>query len=56
MGAFSPFTGLWNQTDNLLLHFPCYQTKENFPVSIQAIGRFGDEDCLLRLAKIFCRI
>lgn len=51
MGAFSPFTALWNQTGQPALTYPVTKTANGFPLSAQFITKFGDEVTLLQIAQ-----
>ncbi|HCP01712.1 MAG TPA: hypothetical protein DIT35_09485 [Rhodospirillaceae bacterium] len=50
VAAFSPFTVWFNLTGQPAISLPVGTTEEGFPVSIQAVGRFGDEATLFRLS------
>lgn len=47
---FGPFTSVWNMTGQPAMNVPLHWTKENIPIGVQFIGRFGDEELLLQLA------
>lgn len=48
--TFSPFTVWFNITGQPAIVLPIGTTVEGFPLSVQLVGRFGDEATLLRLA------
>lgn len=48
--AFSPFTVWFNITGQPAIVLPLGRTADGFPLSVQLVGRFGDEASLLRLA------
>ena len=49
-GKFAPLTAVCNMTGQPAMSVPLYWNKENLPVGVQFIGRFGDEATLFRLA------
>lgn len=48
--AYSPFTGLYNQTGAPAMSLPLGWSDEGLPIGIMAAGRYGEEALLLRLA------
>lgn len=48
--AYSPFAGIFNITGQPGAAIPWAQTKDQRPLGVQIVGRFGDEGALLRLA------
>jgi amidase len=47
---YVPFTAMQNATGQPAINLPLYWNKENLPIGVQFVGRFGDEEGLLRLA------
>ncbi|MBN9569417.1 MAG: amidase [Alphaproteobacteria bacterium] len=47
---YVPFTAMQNATGQPAINIPLYWNKEGLPVGTQFVGRFGDEETLLRLA------
>jgi amidase len=47
---YVPFTAMQNATGQPAINLPLYWNKEGLPVGVQFVGRFGDEEGLLRLA------
>jgi amidase len=47
---YVPFTAMQNATGEPAINLPLYWNKENLPIGVQFVGRFGDEEGLLRLA------
>jgi amidase len=45
-----PFTAMQNATGQPAINLPLYWNKENLPIGVQFVGRFGDEETLLKLA------
>jgi amidase len=50
MAVYVPFTGLQNMTGQPAINVPLHWTPEGLPVGVQFVGRFGDDDIILRLA------
>ena len=48
--GFAPYTALLNATGQPAMSVPLYWNKENLPIGMQFIGKYGDEAGLLRLA------
>jgi len=48
--VFPPFLAAFNVTGQPAMSLPLYQSEENLPIGIQAVGQFGREDILLQLA------
>ena len=48
--AYSPFTGLYNQTGAPAMSVPLGWSDEGLPIGIMLAGRYGEEALLLRLA------
>lgn len=49
--TFSPFTVWFNITGQPAVVLPLGQTADGFPLSVQLVGRYGDEATLFRLAS-----
>jgi amidase len=49
--TFSPFTVWFNITGQPAIVLPLGQTADAFPLSVQLVGRYGDEATLFRLAS-----
>src|SRR6201996_8981427 len=47
---YVPFTAMQNATGQPAINLPLYWNKENLPIGVQFVGRFGDEENLLKLA------
>jgi amidase len=47
---YVPFTAMQNATGQPAINLPLYWNKENLPIGVQFVGRFGDEETLLKLA------
>jgi amidase len=47
---YVPFTAMQNATGQPAINLPLYWNKDNLPIGVQFVGRFGDEEGLLRLA------
>jgi amidase len=47
---YVPFTAMQNATGQPAVNLPLYWNKDNLPIGVQFVGRFGDEEGLLRLA------
>ncbi|HWA31497.1 MAG TPA: amidase family protein, partial [Rhizomicrobium sp.] len=47
---YVPFTAMQNATGQPAMNLPLYWNKENLPIGVQFVGRFGDEETLLKLA------
>lgn len=47
---FVPFTPLCNATGQPAMSVPLFWSKQNLPIGIQFVGRYGDEATLFRLA------
>ncbi len=47
---FAPFTGIQNSTGQPAISLPLYWNAGGLPIGVHFIGRFGDEETLLRLA------
>ncbi|HEY8948833.1 MAG TPA: amidase family protein [Rhizomicrobium sp.] len=47
---YVPFTAMQNATGQPAINLPLYWNKENLPIGVQFVGRFGDEEGLLKLA------
>ncbi len=47
---FVPFTPVFNCTGQPAMSVPLFWTRENLPVGVHFVGRFGDEATLFRLA------
>ncbi|MEZ5696312.1 MAG: amidase family protein [Sphingomonadaceae bacterium] len=50
VGAYVPFTGLFNATGQPSMSVPLGMSKGNLPIGSMFTGRYGDEATLLRLA------
>jgi amidase len=50
MGRVYPFTGVWNYTGQPAAAIPAGFTADGLPLSVQLVGRPGDEETLLSLA------
>jgi amidase len=50
LGAFIPFTPVFNGTGQPAASLPLHWTADGLPVGVQIVGRFGDEATLLRIA------
>ena len=50
MGRVYPFTGVWNYTGQPAAAVPAGFTADGLPLSVQLVGRPGDEETLLSLA------
>ncbi len=49
--TFAPFSSVWNATGQPAIVLPFSKTKAGLPMSVQFVGRFGEEASLLQLAK-----
>jgi amidase len=47
---YVPFTALQNATGQPAINVPLYWNKDDLPVGVQFVGRFGGEETLLQLA------
>lgn len=47
---YVPFTAMQNATGQPAVNLPLYWNKENLPIGVQFVGRFGGEEGLLKLA------
>lgn len=47
---YVPFTAMQNATGQPAINLPLYWNKDNLPIGVQFVGRFGDEETLLKLA------
>jgi amidase len=47
---YVPFTALQNITGQPAINMPLYWNRDDLPVGVQFVGRFGDEETLLKLA------
>ncbi|HSM94868.1 MAG TPA: amidase family protein [Rhizomicrobium sp.] len=47
---YVPFTAMQNATGQPAINLPLYWNKDNLPIGVQFVGRFGDEEGLLKLA------
>jgi amidase len=47
---YLPFTPLQNMTGQPAINLPLFWNKQGLPIGTQFVGRFGDEETLLRLA------
>jgi len=47
---YVPFTAMQNATGQPAINLPLYWNKDSLPIGVQFVGRFGDEEGLLRLA------
>jgi len=47
---FIPYTPLFNATGQPAMSLPLWWNAQNLPIGVQAVGRFGDESTLFRLA------
>ncbi|HEX3809444.1 MAG TPA: amidase family protein [Rhizomicrobium sp.] len=47
---YVPFTAMQNATGQPAINLPLYWNKEGLPIGVQFVGRFGDEETLLKLA------
>jgi Asp-tRNA(Asn)/Glu-tRNA(Gln) amidotransferase A subunit family amidase len=50
VGAFTPFTGLQNQTGQPSMSVPLAMSKSGLPIGVMFSARYGDEATLFRLA------
>ncbi len=50
IGAFSPFTAMYNLTGQPSMSVPLHWTNDDLPVGAMFTGRYGEEHTLLRLA------
>ena len=48
---YVPFTQLANLTGTPAMSVPLYWTADNLPLGVQFVGRFGEEERLLQLAR-----
>jgi amidase len=49
--AFSPFTEVFNLTGQPAISIPVGIMENNLPIGMQIVGKFGDEETVLRLAS-----
>ncbi|CAM3035519.1 amidase [Pseudomonas plecoglossicida] len=49
--AFSPFTEVFNLTGQPAISVPIGIMQDGLPIGLQLVGRFGDEETILRLAS-----
>ena len=47
---YVPFTAMQNATGQPAINLPLTWNKEGLPIGVQFVGRFGDDEGLLRLA------
>ena len=47
---YVPFTAMQNVTGQPAINVPLYWNDEHLPIGVQFVGRFGDEETLLKLA------
>ncbi|MBI3677529.1 MAG: amidase [Proteobacteria bacterium] len=47
---YVPFTAMQNATGQPAINVPLHWNKDNLPIGVQFVGRFGDEETLLKLA------
>jgi amidase len=47
---YVPFTAMQNVTGQPAINVPLHWNKDGLPIGVQIVGRFGDEETLLRLA------
>lgn len=48
--AYVPFTAMQNATGQPAINLPLHWNGDGLPIGVQFVGRFGDEETLLRLA------
>ena len=49
--AFSPFTEIFNLTGQPAISVPIGVMRDGLPIGLQLVGKFGDEETILRLAS-----
>ncbi len=47
---YVPFTAMQNVTGQPAINLPLHWNKDDLPIGVQFVGRFGDEETLLQLA------
>ena len=47
---YVPFTAMQNATGQPAINLPLYWNAQGLPIGTQFVGRFGDEETLLKLA------
>ncbi|HEY5339354.1 MAG TPA: amidase family protein, partial [Rhizomicrobium sp.] len=47
---YVPFTAMQNATGQPAINLPLFWNKDGLPIGVQFVGRFGDEETLLKLA------
>jgi amidase len=49
--SFTPFTPIWNITGQPAMSVPLHWNRDNVPIGVQFVGRYGDEATLFSLAS-----